>query len=116
MFPYVPNIPIREWSTEWDNVPNHALWLEVSTILIHVFTWAKDQDEHYFPLMSDLIFRSKNDFFGNTWSHFIPIWQPFIQQLELDEEKDKVLDLLYFGADTWSGSRPVNKEDPAKFR
>ena len=61
-------------------------------------------------------FRAKKDFFGNTWTHFIVFWQPFVQQLELEEEKDKVLDLLYFGADTWSGSRLVNLNDPAKFR
>ena len=128
-FSNVPDIEFQEWDEHWEEKSDHELWLEISRILSIVFWWTVEQPPTYKPNMKDTIFRFKgkkqlenheltvsDDFFANTWGHFIEYWRPFINLLDDEYDKDRTLDLLMFGADTWSGSTRVSVERPVPFR
>ena len=112
----VPDIPVRNWTSKDEELSNHQIWREISNILVLVYRYYSQVNSQTKPWISDLIFREKASFFGNTWSYFVDIWRPFINLLDDENEKHLAYDALMYGVDTWSGSQKIPDNFPVNFR
>ena len=106
LFPSNERIKRQPLLDDASSLTNHELWMRVSEVLSAEFYFTADQPASYKPRVDQMVFRDKADFFGGSWHFFRQYWEPFIDLIEDDGQKDEIRESLRYGVDTASCSRP----------